>query len=138
MATYKLNPQALNNKWGGGVICLELGSTKPDNFDDIIVTLREIVESEKHYIVSIYDTVDNCFFGDCEVIYYQDGHFDVFQNLIYASGMGRILQYRFYDNAGIYSRTTTNVKVMKDTDYNNLLTRISALEQKLNEITTKE
>ena len=36
-----------------GVICLELGSTKPDNFDEILTMLKDIVDNKNNYSLII-------------------------------------------------------------------------------------
>lgn len=47
---------------------MTLGANKPDNLTEIIQVLDEVSKDEKHYIISVYDTEDSRFLGDCELV----------------------------------------------------------------------
>lgn len=53
----------------GGIICLTLGATmSADMIAKTISSLNDILTNKQHYIITIYDTVEDKFFGDCEVV----------------------------------------------------------------------
>ncbi len=128
----KLNPAALNDNWG--VLCLTLGSIKPDNFDEIIVAFGKITNDKKHYIISVFDSVDNRFMGDAELLVsYSTGDYVLLSNeQVYAEGSHLVhkrFRYSFNSN-GNYSRTVHKFNFASVDDYNNLNERIKALENK--------
>lgn len=63
----KINPTALNDKWGG-IICLNLSNEKPNDFDEILKILEDVCNNKKHYLISVFDTELNRFLGDCEIV----------------------------------------------------------------------
>ena len=123
------------------MICLELGpgigstvgTSKRDYYNSIYYALRDIVDNRKHYLVSIYDTVSNAFMGDAEVIEEKTGNICIvsLRNVL-TKVIGKIT-YSF--NADYYKREYAELVTIGVDDYNNMQNRISALEQKLNEIT---
>ena len=130
MATYKLNPQAINPEWG--VICLTLGKNKPENFDEILSLLKRIVDSKENFLVSVRDTEYNKFLGDCDIIYSDDKiHYIITQGRIDPDG--KVTEFHYY--------FTTDGRYLKHTGFYNLkdmVSRISTLENKLNELTITE
>lgn len=135
MATYKLNPQALNDKWGG-VVCLELGNTKPDNFDEILIILKDITDNKKSYLISIFET-DGRYLGDAEIIFKErsENCYKITQSHIYGDGRVFIFTYYFYIDGRYKREVNQYFALMNETSISQ---RISALEQKLNEITQTE
>lgn len=63
----KLNPQSVNENWGG-VLPLKLGNNTPNNFNEIISAIKHTIDGDKFYNILIYDTEENIYFGEPEVI----------------------------------------------------------------------
>lgn len=135
MATYKINPAAINPKWGG-VLCLTLGSKKPDNFEEIYDKLIEHVKGEKQYTITIYDK-------DWKIYY---GTPDIFEVSYTGSGSVLLRITRVQNLSGTY--LTLDYYFNKDKTYqkhfteknlfSSLQSQIDELKQKLNEITQTE
>lgn len=102
----KLNPLALNENWGG-VLCLTLGSEKPENFDEIYNTLKSIFEQKLFYDIKIFDTIINTYLGDCETVLQTSGYYAIRQ-VSGADTRITVREYKFYDD-GRYERRATNV-----------------------------
>ena len=118
----------------GGVLCLELGNTKPDNFDEIIEAFDKIFKDKKHYVISVFDSATNQFMGDAELLLshngldyvllsneqpYEDGTHITFKRFRYG-----------FNRDGYYSRTVQYYNFASLKDYNDLDKRIKALENK--------
>ena len=136
MTTYKLNPQALNDKWGG-VICLELGSSKPSNFGEILAILKDIVDNHRHYLISVIDIDNpNVVYGDYEQISKEiNGAYAITQTLTFGDGRHRVVRYWFYED-GRYGKSYQDLNAYLE--FPSIKQRITELENKLNEITQTE
>ena len=131
MAT-KLNPAAVNDKWGG-VLCLTLGSTKPDNFEEILTAFDKIIHDKKHYVISVFDEVSNLFMGDAELLLSHNG-FDyalLSNEQPYKDGTHITFKWFRYgfNRDGYYSRTDRFYNFASLDDYNALQTQIDELKQ---------
>lgn len=123
----------------GGVLCLELGNTKPDNFDEILATLKIIIGTKKHWVISIFDIEDNTFLGDCEVVASTEaGRYSIQNIRINTKYYIKVYSYAFMDN-GTYTRTApTEPFGNVPSRLSSLENKVAELEQKINEITQTE
>lgn len=126
----KLNPAALNPDWGG-VLCLELGSQKPDNFDEILKKLEDVFNSKKHFLISIFDEYEGRYLGDAEMVFKGDSGFILQQIRLNSKGTVSSYSYEF-------SKDGTYRRIYYEQNFNALQTQIDELKQKLNEITQTE
>ena len=121
----KLNPAAVNDKWGG-VLYLELGDTKPDNFEDIRSKLLEHLNRQKYYSITVYDTAWNLELNSPELIYSNDGNTVIMRQIsIDDNFLLTIIEYYFYGN-GNYVRWARNINTIQQ-----LQTQIDELKSKI-------
>lgn len=133
------------------MICLELGDgsgttvsggfsiEEIDYYNNVYYELKSMVDSKKHYIVSIYDKVSNVFMGDAEVIGGDTGGNVYVTSLRKLDPANRIIGRVVYSfNLNYYTREYAELVTLNADDYNQIKDRLSALEQKLNEITQIE
>lgn len=137
----KLNPAALNEDWGG-VLCLNLGSAKPDNFNEILAAFDSIIKDKKHYIISVFDAEDVKFMGDAELLVSNNGvdYVLLSNELLYQEGSHfGLKRFRYaFNRDGTYNRSINISKFASLKDYNSLKSQIDELKAKLNEITQTE
>ena len=124
----KLNPAAVNDKWGG-VLYLELGDNKPDNFEDIRRKLLEHINRQKYYSITVHDISWNIELNSPELIYGNGGTVIMRQISIDDKFLLTIIEYYFYGD-GNYVRWARTIDTTQQ-----LQTQIDELKAKLNEIT---
>ncbi len=128
----KLNPAVVNDKWGG-VLYLELGGTKPDNFEDIRSKLLEHINRQKYYSITVHDIDWNIELNSPELIYSDGGNAVIMRQIsIDDNFLLTIIEYYFYSD-GNYARWARNIDTTQQ-----LQTQIDELKAKLNEITQTE
>lgn len=127
----KLNPAVVNDKWGG-VLYLELGNTKPDNFEDIRSKLLEHINRQKYYSITVYDIDWNIELNSPELIYTGGDTVIMRQISIDDNFLLTIIEYYFYGD-GNYVRWARTIDTTQQ-----LQTQIDELKAKLNEITQTE
>ena len=104
----KLNPAALNDKWGG-VLYLELGDTKPDNFEDIRSKLLEHINRQKYYSITVHDMSWNIELNSPELIYSDGGNTVIMRQISFDDNFQlTIIEYYFHSN-GNYVRWARNI-----------------------------
>ena len=132
MATYKLNPAAINPDWGG-VLCLKLGSQKPDNFEDIRRKLLEHINRQKYYSITVHDIDWNIELNSPELIFKDNTDGVIIRQItIDDNFLLTIIEYYFYGN-GNYVRWARNVDTIQQ-----LQSQIDELKSQLAEITKTE
>ena len=118
----------------GGVLCLTLGSTKPDNFDEILEAFDKIIKDKKHYVISVFDEVNGQFMGDAELLLSHNGidYVLVSNDQPYEEGTHiTFKRFRYgFNRDGYYSRTGQFYNFASLKDYNTLQSKIDALEAK--------
>ena len=124
----KLNPAVVNDKWGG-VLCLKLGSLKPDNFKEIYDKLLEHVNGQKYYSITVHDIDWNLELNSPELMYSYGDNVIIRQISIDDNFQLTIIEYYFYSD-GNYVRWARTIDTVQQ-----LQTQIDELKQKLNEIT---
>ena len=132
MAKYKLNPAAINPDWGG-VLCLTLGNTKPDNFEDIRSKLLEHINRQKYYSITVHDISWNIELNSPELIYSYDGNTVIIRQISFDDNfLLTIIEYYFYGD-GNYVRWARNIDTIQQ-----LQSQIDELKSQLAEITKTE
>ena len=124
----KLNPAALEPDWGG-VLCLELGSQKPDDFDEIHDKLLECMNYQKHYSITVHDIDWNVELNNPELIF-SDGNKNIIlrQITIDDQFILTIIEY-YFNNDGNYVRWARNIDTISQ-----LQSQIDELKAKVNEL----
>ena len=118
---------------GGGVLYLELGNTKPDNFEDIHSKLVEHINCQKYYSITVHDIDWNIELNSPELIFSDGGNTVIMRQItIDDNFLLTIIEYYFYDN-GNYTRWARNIDTIRQ-----LQTQIDELKAKLNETTQTE
>ena len=123
----------------GSIVCLTLGQTiGAGDLQKIMPVLHRIMESKKHHIITIYDTVENKFFGDCEVVQEDSNSFGIITNYVSTTLTAYTIYYSFNKTTGNYTRNKYSVsiaskgsveKLQKDVENINL--RLNDIEQRL-------
>ena len=132
MAKYKLNPAAINPDWGG-VLCLTLGNTKPDNFEDIRRKLLEHINQQKYYYITVHDIDWNIELNSPELIFKANTDSVIIRQItIDDNFLLTIIEYYFYGD-GNYVRWARNVDTIQQ-----LQSQIDELKSQLAEITKTE
>ena len=104
----KLNPAVVNDKWGG-VLYLELGDTKPDNFEDIRSKLLEHINRQKYYSITVHDISWNLELNSPELIYSDGGNTVIMRQISFDDNfLLTIIEYYFYGD-GNYVRRARNI-----------------------------
>ena len=104
----KLNPAVVNDKWGG-VLYLELGETKPDNFEDIRSKLLEHINRQKYYSITVHDISWNLELNSPELIYSDGGNTVIMRQISFDDNfLLTIIEYYFYGD-GNYVRRARNI-----------------------------
>ena len=49
-------------------------------FTETVSALQSIIQEQRHYLVSVYDTVSKEYYGDCEVLYESSGIIRILNN----------------------------------------------------------
>lgn len=114
----------------GGVICLTLGANKPDNLTEIIQVLDEVSKDENHYIISVYDTQESRFLGDCELVRLESDGITYRLSQLSIVSNGSINVFSYFFTASSYRRTKEYYSL------SNILSRLKELENKINELAT--
>ena len=126
-----------NDKWGG-VLCLNLGNTIEENvFNEAVSALQSVVQTQKHYLVSVYDTVSKEYYGDCEVLYESSGIIRIVNNKISSALTVYSIIYSFDTNNNSYSRNLYSIKIANANSVDKVSTKVSELENKNTELETK-
>ena len=68
----KLNPLALNERWGG-VICLKLDNARPADFDDIVAAFIDKFNNNLFFSLEVIDVPSGIYLGSCEVMDRREG-----------------------------------------------------------------
>ena len=119
-----------NDKWGG-VLCLNLGNTMEENvFNEAVSALQSIVQNQKHYFVSVYDTVSKEYYGDCEVLYESSGIIRIINNKVSSTLSAYSIVYSFDTNNNSYIRNLYSIKIASANSVNKISTKVSELEEK--------
>ena len=104
----KLNPAVVNDKWGG-VLYLELGETKPDNFEDIRSKLLEHINRQKYYSITVNDISWNLELNSPELIYSDGGNTVIMRQISFDDNfLLTIIEYYLYGD-GNYVRRARNI-----------------------------
>ena len=104
----KLNPAVVNDKWGG-VLYLELGDTKPDNFEDIRSKLLEHINRQKYYSITVHDISWNIELNSPELIYSDGDNTVIMRQISFDDNfLLTIIEYYFYGD-GNYVRRARNI-----------------------------
>ena len=126
----------------GGVICLELGSTKPDNFDEILTMLKDIVDNKNNYSLIIAQ-LDSGY--DKPIIYSinpliteQNGIYKIEISYVNKNFSGVRVVHTFNSKDSTYTYSRAERAIANYFDVTQLRDRVIALEQKLNKITQTE
>lgn len=126
----------------GGVLYLELGDTKPDNFEEILATFDKIIKDKKHYVISVFDSVNNQFMGDAELLLSHNGldYVLISNEQPYDDGTHiTFKRFRYgFNRDGYYSRTGQFYNFASLKDYNSLQSQIDELKSQLTKITKTE
>lgn len=126
----------------GGVLCLTLGSTKPDNFEEILEAFNKIIKDKKHYVISVFDSVNNQFMGDAELLLSHNGldYVLLSYELVYEEPphlVIKVIKYTF-NRDGAYGRAEIFFKFASLKDFNSLQSQIDELKSQLTKITKTE
>ena len=98
---------------------------------EIIEKLKDF--KAKFYTINVYDTYNGRYYGDCEVLTVtSSGAYVINNNMITDAGGVVKIVYTFNVN-GSYTRKTYNYGSLTS-----ILSRLDAIEQKLNQITGTE
>ena len=121
------------------MLCLTLGSTKPDNFEEILEAFDKIIKDKKHYVISVFDAVTGQFMGDAELLVSHNGidYALLSYELVYPEPphlVIKVIRYTF-NRDGAYDRAENFFKFASLNDFNSLQSQIDELKTKLNEIT---
>lgn len=126
-----------NDKFGG-VLCLNLGNSMEEEvFNETVSALQSIIQEQRHYLVSVYDTVSKEYYGDCEVLYESSGIIRILNNKIASTMTAYSIVYSFDTTKNSYSRNLYSIKLASTNDVNKVSTSITALETKITELETK-
>ena len=127
-----LNNKGIKQNNFGGIVCLTLGSSlTTDQISKIIPILSDVINNKKHYIVTIYDTVLNKFFGDCEVIQGTDKDVNIIVNYSSTTLSLYTIYYSFKINSNSYTRNVYSISVASKGSVDDLIKRVTALENQL-------
>lgn len=113
----------------GGIVCLTLGGElSTAEVQQIISTLADIVNNQKHYILTVYDTVSKQFLGDCEVVKSGTNQYTITSNYTTTTLTTYTLYYAFKTDTNTYTRNLYSVKIASENSVKALEERIAALE----------
>lgn len=142
MATYKINPTAVNPEWGG-VVCLRLNPTMSNDYwDEILDILKDIQRNGIRYSLIIYDVQLQTVMYPIQIENINSRPEPI--NIIAITkididkGMIAKVVYSFNLISKSYSRNLTFVNLVKKEDFDSLVDKVTELENKLNEITQTE
>ena len=115
---------------GGGVLYLDLGNTKPDNFEDIRSKLVEHINCQKYYSITVHDIDWNIELNSPELIFKANTDSVIIRQItIDDNFLLTIIEYYFYGD-GNYVRWARNVDTIQQ-----LQSQIDELKSQLTEIT---
>lgn len=116
----------------GGIVCLTLGdSMETAKAEKIIQVLQDILTNQKHYILTIYDTVEGKFFGDCEVVQEGTNSVNIISNYISTTLSGYTIYYSFKTDTKAYTRNKYSVSIATKGSVDTLKNTIEALEARI-------
>ena len=98
---------------------------------------QSIIQEQRHYLVSVYDTVSKEYYGDCEVLYESSGIIRILNNKIASTMTAYSIVYSFDTTKNSYSRNLYSIKLANANDVNKVSTKVTALETKITELETK-
>ena len=129
--TTQLNPAAVDDKWGG-VLYLELGDTKPDNFEDIRSKLLEHINRQKYYSITVHDTAWNLELNSPELIYSDGGNTVIMRQITIDDNFQlTIIEYYFHSD-GNYVRWARNIDTV-----NTVSGKVDAVSGKVDAVSGK-
>lgn len=116
----------------GGIVCLTLGdSMETTQAEKIITVLQDILTNKKHYILTIYDTVQDKFFGDCEVVQSGTNSVNIISNYLSTTLSGYTIYYSFKTDTKAYTRNKYSVSIATKGSVDTLQKTIEALEARI-------
>lgn len=116
----------------GGIVCLTLGkSMETTQAEKIITVLQDILTNKKHYILTIYDTVEDKFFGDCEVVQSGTNSVNIISNYLSTTLSGYTIYYSFKTDTKAYTRNKYSVSITTKGSVDTLQKTIEALEARI-------
>ncbi len=118
-----------NDKWGG-VLCLNLGSSMEEEvFTNVVGELQSILQNQKHYLVSVYDTVSKEYYNNCEVSD-ENGIIRIINNKVSSNLTAYSIIYSFDTISKSYSRNAYSNKLASTNSVDSISTKVSDLETK--------
>ena len=92
-----------------GVLCLELGSQKPDDFKEIYDKLLEYINCQKYYSITVHDIDWNVELNNPELIFGDGNKNIILRQITFDDNFQlSILEYYFYSD-GNYFRWARNI-----------------------------
>ena len=96
----------------GGIVCLTLGNSMDTaEIEKNIKVLQDILTNKKHYILTIYDTVEDKFFGDCEVVQSGTNSVNIISNYLSTTLSGYTIYYSFKTDTKEYTRNKYSITI---------------------------
>ena len=116
----------------GGIVCLTLGaSMETTQAEKIITVLQDILTNKKHYILTIYDTVEDKFFGDCEVVQSGTNSVNIISNYLSTTLSGYTIYYSFKTDTKSYTRNKYSISIATKGSVDTLQKTIESLEARI-------
>ena len=103
----------------GGIVCLYLGATRPDDeyFYKVAALIRSVVNREKLYTLSLFDTDTNRWYNDIQIFLSDDAGTPAIRCTRYTeNGTVRVFTYYFNDATGGYNKKVLTFSGLQKTN----------------------